>query len=599
MPRLTLYRRLFSFLGPYWRQVILAYGGMLAASLLNLFVPQIVKQAIDRGLGERSASALYIAGALILAVAVVRGLAAFAQRYYGLWLTHRFAYDLRTDFYGAVQEAPFSFHDQAHTGDLMSRAISDTTEIEQFVGIGFMDLLATVLLIVGVVIAMLFEDVPLASLALIPIALLVVITIRFGRMVEPMFKRVQEQMGVLSTTMQESLTGIAVVKAFAREPHEFDKFDRANDEWLARRQRVIRAWGNNWPVLTFLVMFGVFLLLWFGGPPALSGEITVGSLFALIAYILMLNAPMQRLGWLVNLAAVAGASARRVFEIIDTPNDVVDAPDALPLPHVRGHIAFESVSFSYQGKRAVLADVSFEVEPGQTVALIGPTGAGKSTVINLLPRFYDPSAGRILIDGHDIRELRLRDLRRQIGIVLQNPFLFSTTIAANIAYARPDATESEIEAASRSALAHDFIMGFPDGYATRVGERGVTLSGGQKQRIAIARALLADPRILILDDSTSSVDTETEHLLQEALGVLMAGRTTLVIAQRLLTLKRADCILVMDQGQIVERGSHQELLEHAGLYRRIYDLQLKDQEEFLQLEERRARVAAVGAMRLG
>jgi ATP-binding cassette subfamily B protein len=305
----------------------------------------------------------------------------------------------------------------------------------------------------------------------------------------------------------------------------------------------------------------------------------VGSLFALISYMLMLSAPAQQLGNLVNLAATAGASAQRVFAIVDTPSEIVEQPGALALDHVTGAVTFEQVSFAYRGSDRVLHDVSFHVAPGRTVALVGPTGSGKSTVVSLLPRFYDPTHGRVLVDGVDVRTVTLHSLRLHIGSVLQVPFLFSTTIRENIAYGAPDATAEEIVAAAVAARAHEFILRFPDGYETRVGERGVTLSGGQRQRIAIARALLTNPRILILDDSTSSVDTETEHLIQEALTALMANRTTFVIAQRLTTLKNADHILVMDGGRIAERGTHAELLAQGGLYRQIYDLQLKDQEE--------------------
>jgi ATP-binding cassette subfamily B protein len=300
----------------------------------------------------------------------------------------------------------------------------------------------------------------------------------------------------------------------------------------------------------------------------------------------MLNGPVQRLGFLVNAAATAGASAGRVFEIMDTPNEISEKPDALVLRDVHGEVAFENVSFAYLGDRLILRGVTFCAEPGRTIALIGPTGSGKSTITSLIPRFYDPTAGRVLVDGVDVRDVTLESLRRQIGIVLQDSFLFSATIAENIAYGQPEAGRAEIEAAAQAARAHDFILSFPNGYETQVGERGVTLSGGQKQRIAIARALLTNPRILILDDSTSSVDTETEYLIQQALSVLMEGRTTFVIAQRLLTLKNADLILVLDDGEIVERGAHEELLALGGLYRQIYDLQLKDQEEFAALRER-------------
>jgi ATP-binding cassette subfamily B protein len=580
--------RLLGYLRPYRRPVAIAYGAMLLGTGLNLVVPQVIAWAIDYGLDQGQASYLFLAGGIIMGIALVRGLLGFAQRFYGEWLTHRVAYDLRNDFFNAVQYQPFAFHDQSHTGDLMSRATGDIAEAERFVGIGLMDLLATLLLLVGVVAAMLLQSVPLALLALIPLPILLIVTLRFGLTVEPMFKRIQEQMGVLSTVMQESLTGIRVVKAFAREPHELDKFDRENNEWFARREGVIKKWGNNWPFMTFLITMSIFLLLLFGGPAALDGRITVGALFAMISYVLMLNAPVQRLGFLVNLAATAGASTSRILEIMDLPGEVVDRPEAIALATTRGDVKFEHVSFAYRDRLNVLADIDFHARPGERIALIGPTGSGKSTITNLIPRFYDATSGRVLVDDQDVRDLQLKSLRHHIGIVMQEPFLFSQTVGENIAYGRPSAGQAEIEAAARVAHAHDFILELTDGYETRVGERGVTLSGGQKQRIAIARALLADPRILILDDSTSSVDTETEHLIQEALSELMKGRTTFIIAQRLLTLKNADCILVLNDGCIAERGDHETLLAEDGLYRQIYDLQLKDQEEFVALQDRMA-----------
>ncbi len=580
-----VYRRLLGYLRPYAKQAGIAYGSMFLATLLNLAIPQIIAAAIDLGLATEEVSSLFSAAAIVLAIGAVRAVAGYGQRYYGEWLTHRAAYDLRNDYYDHVQRLPFDFHDRTQTGDLMSRATSDISETERFVGIGLMDLTAAILLLIGVVIAMLLENWRLAALALIPLPVLVVATIRFGGRIRPRFKSIQEQIAVLSTTMQESLTGVRVVKAFAREPYELEKFDRQNDQWFVRRHRVIKMWANNWPFFSFILSTSVFLLLWFGGPQALAGTITVGSLFAMISYVLMLNGPVQRLGFLVNLAATAGASASRVFEFIDEQPEVAEDPEGVALDDIEGTVAFENVAFSYRSGRPVLRDISFEAAPGETIALMGPTGSGKSTVTNLIARFYDPSRGNVLIDGIDTREWQLAALRSKIGAVLQDSFLFSASIAENIAYGRPDAGRAEILDAAVAARAHDFICAFQDGYETQVGERGVTLSGGQKQRIAIARALLTDPRILILDDSTSSVDTETEHLIQQALTVLMEGRTTFVIAQRLLTLKNADQILVLQDGEIVQRGVHDELLAAGGLYKEIYDLQLKDQEDFARLQE--------------
>ncbi len=584
--RADVYRRLIGFLRPYWKQVAFAYFSVLFASLLNLYIPQILKDAIDQGIEGQRAGALFIAAGWILGIAVVRGVAAYGQRYYGEWLTHRVAYDLRNQFYNATQRLPFAFHDRSQTGDMMSRATSDITETERFVGMGLMDLTASLLLLGGVIVVMVLESFSLALYALIPLSLLLVLTLRFGMVIRPRFKRVQEQMGQLSSTMQESMTGIQVVKAFARETDELRKFNAANEDWFAKRFGIIKIWANNWPTFTFILLSSNVLLLFVGGPLAIEGAITIGSLFAMLAYVMMLNGPVQRLGFLVNMAATSGASATRVFEIIDTPAEVEEQENPIVLKEAQGAVTFEGVSFGYEGGPRALDDISFEVESGQTVALIGPTGSGKSTIINLIPRFYDPASGSIRIDGHDLSSLTLDSLRQHIGIVLQDPFLFGVTIAENIAYGVPEATPDAIVAAAKAARAHDFIMEFPAGYETVVGERGVTLSGGQKQRVAIARALLYEPRILILDDSTSSVDTETEHLIQQALNSLMEGRTTFIIAQRLLTLKNADQIFVLDGGRIVERGRHDELLTAGGLYRNIYDLQLRDQEEFAELEAR-------------
>ena len=414
---------------------------------------------------------------------------------------------------------------------------------------------------------------------------MLVLSVRFAGRVRPMFNAVQEQMGVLSTRMQESMTGITVVKSFARETHEFETFELENESWFRKRYRGILEWGTYWPLFGFALASSVFILLWFGGPQAIDGTVSVGSLFAMVWYVLMLNGPSQRLGFLVNLAATAGASATRVFSIIDAHAEETDASGSTKLKHVKGEVIFDNVCFGYRPDHNIVNDISFSVSAGQTVALVGPTGSGKSTIINLIPRLYNTTDGRILIDKVDVNDMSLKGLRKHVGAVMQDIFLFSTTIRENISYGVEDASDEEIVEVAKAANAHEFILKFQDGYDTRVGERGVSLSGGQKQRVAIARALLINPEILLLDDSTSSVDTETEYQIQQALRMLMRGRTTFIIAHRLLTLKEADQIIVLESGNIIELGTHEELLANKGSYRNLYDLQLRSQEEFQHFSE--------------
>lgn len=581
--RTVTYRRLFSYLLPHKRELAFAFIGMLGAVVFNLFIPQLIRTAIDEALLEGRIQALVQSAGLILLVGCGRGAAMYAQLYYQEYLTHSVAYELRNEFYWAVQKLPFSFHDVTHTGDLMSRATADISETQRFIGIGIIQLTRVFLLIAGVVIAMALESPLLSAIALGPMLILVVIAILFGRKVRGIFKQLQEQLAVLSTTMQETLTGVQLVKVFAREKYERERFDGENAIWVSHRTAMIMTWANSWPTMGFLVALSIILMMWFGGPMVIDGTLTLGTLFAMISYLLLLNGPVQRVGFLVNLAATAVSAADRIYSIIDTPNDIVEKPDAIDKLNVMGEVEFENVSFRYQDGPKIIKNVNLIASPGETIALIGPTGSGKSTLTNLIPRFYDATEGAILLDGINIKDLTVKSLRSKIGMVLQDSFLFSDTIAENIAYGDTNATFEEIEAAAEAARAKEFIYRFPDHYQTIVGERGVTLSGGQKQRIAIARALLADPRILILDDSTSSVDTETEYLIQQALNELMIGRTTFVIAQRLLTLKNADQILVLDDGSVVEQGTHDDLLLQDGLYRHLYDLQLKDQEELRSL----------------
>jgi ATP-binding cassette subfamily B protein len=444
------------------------------------------------------------------------------------------------------------------------------------------------LLLLGGILFLLFQSsVALTLIGLSPLIVLALITVRLGRMIGPLFLIVDRTLGDLSSALQENLTGAQVVRAFAREDFEKEKFGGAHRQLYDAQVRVVSNWGFYMPTMMIFIMLSTALVLWFGGQMVIAGALTVGELVAFNAYLILLAQPVQDLGFIVNSAGEAVAGGQRIFEILDVDEEIKSSLDARVAPILSGRVAFDDVSFSYRrrspsgdGERDALSDVSFQAEPNQVIALIGPTGSGKTSLVNLIPRFYDATSGRVRVDGIDIKSLDLKSLRSQIGIVLQTSLLFSTTIRDNIAYGRLDASEDEVIAAAKAARAHDFIAAFAQGYATVVGERGVTLSGGQRQRIAIARALLMNPRILILDDSTSSVDTQTEYLIQQALAELMQNRTTFVIAQRLSTVKRADQIFVLDGGRIVQRGTHNALLEEGGLYKQIYDLQLKDQEQF-------------------
>jgi len=420
-------------------------------------------------------------------------------------------------------------------------------------------------------------NLPLALLALAAMPLLSYRAFQLGRVLRPLSLEIQQQLAVLTTRLEQNLRGARVVKAFAQEENEIARFDRENARWFDLSARSARLSAVNVPLLELIASASVVLIIWYGGLLVTQGRLTLGELVAFSTYLAQLVQPVRRLGMIIPALSIAAAAGERVFEILDAVSEVQETADAAPLPPVRGHVRFEHVSFAYFGRHRVLTDVTFEAVPGQVIALLGATGSGKSTIINLIPRFYDPTAGRITIDGYDIHRVTLNSLRDQIANVLQETTLFAASVRENIAFGRPDASEEEIIAAARAAQAHSFICEMPNGYDTRVGERGLTLSGGQRQRIAIARALLKDPRILILDDATSSVDTETEQLIQTALQRLMRGRTSFVIAQRLSTLRKADLIIILENGRIAARGTHAELLRTSGLYAEIYHYQLRPQ----------------------
>jgi ATP-binding cassette subfamily B multidrug efflux pump len=573
--------RLRIYLRPYQKQVFLSIFLLLALTGLSLVIPKIIRQVIDVGLGQDDVKFLFQAAVVILVIGVMNAVLIYFQRYLSEWIAAHVGYDIRNDLYDHIQHLPFTYHDHAQTGQLISRCIEDVRSIERFTGFGVIELVRVMLLLVGVTVLLFQDNAPLAAIVLLPMIPLVWITSNFGRRIGAFFLAVDNALGELSSRLQENVTGVQVVRAFAREPYEIERFSSANRDLYKSRVTVMTKWSQIMPTSSFLVTLGTILILWFGGRMVLNGQLTIGELVAFNSYVLMLAGPAQQLTWLVNAAGEAVAGVQRNFEVLDTQPDI-QSPDGAPLlPPLSGRVDFCNVCFRYGWEKTVaLEDLHLKVEPNQVVALIGPTGSGKTTMVNLIPRFYDVTEGEVRVDDHDIRSVDLVSLRKQIGIVLQTSLLFSTTIRENIAYGRPDASIEEILTAAQAAQADEFIQELPDGYDTVVGERGITLSGGQRQRVAIARALLMNPRILILDDSTSSVDTQTERLIQRALDKMMEGRTTFVIAHRLSTVRRADLILVLDKGRIVERGTHRELLAQNGLYREIYELQLKDQEHF-------------------
>jgi ATP-binding cassette, subfamily B, multidrug efflux pump len=479
-----------------------------------------------------------------------------------------------------MQYLPFSFFDRSHTGQLMSRGTEDINAIRRFLMFSMRMLVQTggMMVIITIILITINWQLALLSLALMPI--LVGSAVNFGRTIRPLYLAVQQQFGVMTTRMQENLAGTRVVRSFAQEDREIEEFDSELQTLYDRHMDAIKRSAFYFPLMTLLSMVSVAIILWYGGRLIVQNQLTVGQLSAFYLYLAMLQGPVRQLGFVVNSVARAMASGDRIFEVLDAKPSIRSKPDAVNVATVEGHVQFEDVWLRYPGNSEfALRNVSLEAQPNQRIALIGATGAGKSSITALIPRFYDVTEGKVLVDGHDVRDLDLESLRRHIGIVLQDTFLFSVTIGENIAYGRDDVSREDVIAAAKAARAHDFIMDMPENYDTVIGERGVSLSGGQKQRIAIARGLLMDPAILILDDATSNVDTETEHAIQMALADLMKDRTTFVIAHRLQTLKSADQILVLDHGEIVERGQHDDLLELGGIYANIYELQLKEQEE--------------------
>lgn len=573
--------RISVFLRPYAWQVTVSLVTLLTLTGLNLLVPRIIQSVVDIGLIAGQTASLIRSALILFALGVGSAVLNLSNRYISEWIAASVGYDLRNRMYDHIQHLPFTYHDHVQSGQLISRCIEDVRSIEKFAGSSIAELVRFIFLALGILFVMFAVNPALAVISLLPIIPLIIMTSSFGTKIGALFFAVDTAIGDVSNRLQENVTGVQVVRAFARENYEIERFEQANKKVFHTWVKVIDEWAKIMPTTNWLTLLSTMLILWFGGQMVMDGTLTIGTIVAFNAYILMLAEPAQALTGLVNAGGEAAAGAQRVLEVLDVEPEIRSKPNAFSMQMLHGEVEFRNVGLKYQNERtASLTAINLKVEPNRVIALMGPTGSGKTSLVNLIPRFYDVSEGALFIDGHDVRDVELVSLRKQIGIVLQTSLLFSDSIKNNIAYGSPDATLDEVYAAAKAAQAHEFIQGFPNGYETVVGERGVTLSGGQRQRVAIARALLMNPRILILDDSLSSVDTQTEKLIQSALDTLMEGRTTFVIAHRLSTVRRADLILVMDKGQIVQRGTHAELLREGGLYKEIHDLQLVGCNEF-------------------
>lgn len=579
-------RRVLGYMRKTWKTALGALLSLLIVNAANLYSPQLLRQLIDEGITALNLPRILTVAGLLVGIAAVRGFFNFLQGYWSESTSQSIAYELRNEIFEKLQNLSFSYHDRSQTGKLMTRMTSDVDMVRMFAGTGLLQLISALLLLVGTLVILFSTNVMLTLIFLAMFPFIGGIFALSIRKLMPLSHVIQQKLANLNTILQENLAGMRVVKAFAREEFEHDRFSTGNQELFTENVRLIRIFSTFFPLIFFIANLGTVGVIWVGGLQVIGGSLTLGELVAFLGYQGFLLMPIFMFGFIGSALSRAEASAERIFEVLDAQSELRDKPDAIALPPIQGQVTFENVSFRYAGSdQPVISDLSFEAQPNQTIAILGRTGSGKSSIINLIPRFYDVTEGRVLIDGLDVRDVTIESLRRQIGIVLQETTLLTGTIRENIAYGKPDATQEEIETAAKIAQAHEFILAQPQGYDTLVGERGVGLSGGQKQRIAIARSLLVDPRILILDDSTSSVDAETEYKIQQALEQLQQGRTSFVIAQRISTVRRADLILLLEGGRLAAKGTHKALLETSELYTDILETQFGDRQEIVDAYE--------------
>ena len=567
------YKRLLLFMKPYLPRLAIAVVCIILAAAANLYVPWIIKNIIDDVLTTRDMVMLNTIAVGIVVVFFFRGIFYYGQTYLVSYIGQHVIIDVREVLYRKFQRLQLAYYEKRQTGNIMSYITNDVAALQAALVDSLIDMVTEGSVLIGSIGMMFYLDWKLSLLTFVTMPIIAKAMNIFGRKLKSSGTVIQERTADITSFLQESISAVRIVKSFVREAYEIERFREQNYLNFKAQMKNVQLMSLLTPTVEFISAIGVTFIIWFGGYEVVNGVLTAGSLIAFLTYAVNLANPVKRLSRVYGTVQRAMAAADRVFEVLDIDEKIKDKEDAIELPQIEGRVTFEKVSFAYKKDHPALREVSLEAEPGEMIAIVGPSGAGKSTIANLIPRFYDVMAGAIRIDGVDIRDVRLDSLREQIGIVPQETMLFSGTVAFNIRYGRLDATEAEIVAAAKAANAHEFIMGLPEGYDTKIGERGSSLSGGQRQRISIARAILKNPRVLILDEATSALDTESEKVVQAALDKLMLGRTSFVIAHRLSTILQADSIVVLEDGQVKERGTHEELLVQGGLYKKLYDIQ--------------------------
>lgn len=573
---MTIYVRLLQYIKPYIPRMIVAVFCIIMAACANLYVPWILRDVIDEVLTTQNTVLLNTIAIGIVIVFFLRGIFFYGQTYLMSYIGQKVIIDIREDVYRHLQRLSLSYYEKRQTGKIMSYITNDVSAVQSALVDSMIELVTEGMTLLGSLGAMFYLDWKLSLLTLVTLPLVGQAINVFGKKLRTSSTAVQERAADITSVLQESISSVRIIKSFAREDYEIERFNKENNHNFRAQMKNSQIMATLTPVIEFLAAIGVTMIIWYGGKQVINHSLTAGSLIAFLVYAVNLSNPIKRLSRVYGNIQKALAAAARVFEVLDTQPEIKDMPGATSLPTINGYVALNHLTFEYKKGEPALRQVDLTVNPGQVVAIVGPSGAGKTTIANMIPRFYDPTDGNITIDGIDIKTVTLRSLREQIGIVPQETILFNGSVFDNILYGRLDASHEEVLAAAKAANAHNFIIDMPDGYDTQIGERGSKLSGGQRQRISIARAILKNPRILILDEATSALDTESEKLVQDAVDKLMIGRTSFVIAHRLSTVQRADLIVVMAKGRIAEKGTHAELLAADGLYSKLYQVQFEN-----------------------